>query len=58
MGPGMQKATALVLVVVMVLGAAVIALSSDHGTIALAIVVVGGGLIAWSMFRDKGDQKN
>jgi uncharacterized membrane protein len=53
----MQKATALVLVVVMVLGAAVIALSSDHGTIALAIVVIGGGLIAWSMFRDKPDQE-
>ena len=58
MGPGMQKATALVLVVVMVLGAAIVALSSDHGTIAILIVVIGGGLIGWSMFRDKGDQKN
>lgn len=49
----MQKATALVLVGALVLGAAVVALSSDLGPIALLIVAVAGGLIGRSILRDK-----
>ncbi|WP_183407842.1 hypothetical protein [Nocardioides marmoriginsengisoli] len=56
MGPGMQKATALVLVVALVLSGAIVALSSDHAVIAILIVVVAGALIGAAMARDKSDR--
>jgi uncharacterized membrane protein len=52
MGSGMQKATALVLVGALVLGAAVVAISSGQSVVALMIFAVGGGLIGWAMLRD------